>query len=151
MRAASADEERVSVVAARSDELVCPDFDDVLAALEVYSRRTGAPVTRLGGWEIEDATIGPPRALEERLAAVGGRLYSYAYAKDLRRAKERAAEVLGTTIRHAGDPLVGRNVAMLQNSTQALLLALAALKERGVRRLVVAAPCYYAPVRIAQT
>ncbi len=137
--------------AARTDEPVCPDFDVVLAALDAYARRTGRPVTRLGGWEIEDETIRPPSVLEERLAAVGGCLCSYAYAKELHRAKERAAEVLGATIRRADSPLAARDVAVLQNSTQALLLALAALKERGVRRLVVAAPCYYAPVRIAQT
>ncbi len=139
------------MIAVRSAEPICPDFNDVLGALESYSRRTGRPAVRLGGWEIEDEAIGPPDILVERLAPIRGNPHCYSYAKDLGRAKERAAQVLGRTIRFTDNPLAPRNVAVLQNSTQALLLALATLKERGVDRLVVAAPCYYAPVRIAQS
>lgn len=138
------------MVAVPSAESVCPDFGVVLAALEQYTRRTGRTAARLGGWEVADEAMAPPDSLAERLTAIGADLHAYTYARDLARAKELTAEVLGATIRLRGEPLTARDVAVLQNSSQGLLLALAALKERGARRLVVAAPCYYAAVRSTQ-
>lgn len=138
------------MVAVRSEEPICPDFGVVLAALEQYTHRTGRPAARLGGWEIADEAMAPPDSLAERLVSLSGDLRAYVYAGDLARAKGRAAEVLGATMTLGGERLTAREVAVLQNSSQGLLLALAALKERGARRLVVAAPCYYAAVRSAQ-
>jgi aspartate/methionine/tyrosine aminotransferase len=69
--------------------------------------------------------------------------------RDLRRPKERAAALFSARVRLAGEPVSPGQVAVVSNGTQALLLTLAALKERGARRLVIAAPCYYAAVRIA--
>jgi aspartate/methionine/tyrosine aminotransferase len=122
------------------------DLSRVMEALGVYRAATGEEPLMLGGWEAEDAAIRPPDALLDRLRTIAPQPLRYAYAKDLRRAKERAAEVFASSVRLDGEPVAPANVAVLQNSTQGLLLALAALKERGVQRVVIAAPCYFAAV-----
>lgn len=122
------------------------DFTSVTAALEEYQRRTGKRPLALGGWEVEDARIHPPAQLLRRLAGIRPRLLSYAYPHDFAIAKARAAETLGWNVSVGGEPLRAAQVAVLQNSTQGLLLALAALRARGVSRAIVAAPTYYAAV-----
>jgi DNA-binding transcriptional MocR family regulator len=127
------------------------DFSVVVEALREYARTTGQEAIALSGWDLDDSEIEPPRVLQERLSCVTGHLCAYAYPKDFRRAKERAAEILGHSLHLGGSPLRAEHVAVLPNATQGLLLALAALKEQGVKRVVVAAPCYFAAVRICET
>ncbi len=104
----------------------------------------------LGGWEVEDEAIGPPAALLERLSAIRARPRSYTYGKDFYRAKEQAAALFHDGVRFGGAPIAPEQVAVLPNSSQALLLALTALRERGVRRAVIAAPTYFATIHICQ-
>lgn len=122
------------------------DFSAVAAALEHYERRTGDHALALGGWEIEDAHIRPPAQLLRRLASIQHRPLGYAYPHGFAEAKARAAETLGWNITLGGERIHAAHVAVLQNSTQGLLLALAALRARGVARVVIAAPTYYAAV-----
>ena len=49
-----------------------------------------------------------------------------------------------------GTSLSPEHVAILPNSTQALLLTLAALKSQGVDRVVVAAPSYFAAAEVCR-
>jgi aspartate/methionine/tyrosine aminotransferase len=121
-----------------------------MEALGAYRAATGEEPLMLGGWEVEDAAIHPPEALLDRLRTIAPQPLRYAYAKDMRSAKERAAEVFAPSVRLDGEPVEPANVAVLQNSTQGLLLALAALKERGVERVVVAAPSYFAAVEVCR-
>lgn len=116
------------------------------AALETFRLETGRQPYMLGGWDVEDDAIGPPEALEDKLCAIPPRPREYAYARAFSRARERAAEVFCSSVRFADAPVGPENVNILHSSTQALMLALAALKERGVRRVVVAAPAYFAAI-----
>jgi aspartate/methionine/tyrosine aminotransferase len=126
------------------------DFGPVVAAMREYEAETGRAAVNVSGWEVEDKQIAPPPTLVRRLRALRPRLAGYAYARDFALAKQQAAEVFGATIRHGGAPVTPERVAILQNSTQGLLLALCALKERGVERVVVAAPCYYAVAEVCR-
>jgi histidinol-phosphate/aromatic aminotransferase/cobyric acid decarboxylase-like protein len=119
-------------------------FEEVIEALERYTNETGEPPLMLSGWEAEHPALTPPAALLRHLARRPLQLRRYTYAHDLCHPREVAAELLSDGLRFAGSPLSARHVSFQQNSTQALLLTLAALKERGVRRVTVAAPAYYA-------
>jgi histidinol-phosphate/aromatic aminotransferase/cobyric acid decarboxylase-like protein len=124
------------------------DFGRVTAAMQDYARRTGEPPLPLGGWEVADAAITPPPWLVKRLRATKAQPEGYAYLKDFRQAREKAAQIFGDDMRFGGMPLTADHVAVMQNSSQALLLALTAWREAGVRHVVVAAPCYYATLHI---
>jgi histidinol-phosphate/aromatic aminotransferase/cobyric acid decarboxylase-like protein len=123
---------------------VIPSFSDVMEALENYASEKGEPPLMLGGWEVEDRAIAPPASLLRRLGERSAHMRHYAYARDLRHACEVASDLLSGDLRFAGSPLTAQHVSIQQNSTQSLLLTLAALKERGVRRVIIAAPAYYA-------
>jgi histidinol-phosphate/aromatic aminotransferase/cobyric acid decarboxylase-like protein len=127
------------------------DFGPVIAALDGYAAATGEPPVFISGWEVEDPAIGPPASLLDRLCALSARPRRYAHAREFQRAKQRAADLftLGG-IQLAGAPPTPSSVAIAQNSTQGLLLALAALKARGVRRIVLAAPAYFAAADICR-
>ena len=126
-------------------------FAEVMEALRRYADETGAEPLMLGGWEAEHPAIAPPPGLLPRMSERAFDLRRYTYASDLRRAREEAAELLADALRFAGAPLTGRHVSIQQNSTQALLLSLAALKERGAQRVVIAAPAYYAAETICRS
>lgn len=119
-------------------------FEEVIEALERYANATGEPPLMLSGWEAEHPALTPPATLLRHLARRPLQLRRYTYAHDLCHPRETAAEVFGDGLRFAGAPLSARHVSIQQNSTQALLLTLAALKERGARRVIIAAPAYYA-------
>jgi len=129
---------------------IADDLSSVTEALRAYSLATGLEPLMLGGWEVEDEAISPPTLLLERLEAIEARPRSYTYGKDCYRAKEAAAHVFGHAVRLGSAPLSAENVTVLQNSSQGLLLALTALRECGVRRVVVAAPVYFAAVHICR-
>lgn len=122
------------------------DFSAVMAALANYTRETGREALKIGGWEVEDAHIGPPEPLISRLSAIPSRLHGDAYARDLSTVKQRAATLFARDTSLGGVPISPANIAVAQNSTQALLLMLAALKNGGVERAVVASPSYFAAV-----
>jgi aspartate/methionine/tyrosine aminotransferase len=123
----------------------------VMEALERYCDETGEPPLLLGGWEVEHPAITPPPALLRRLGTWPTHLRRYAYARDLQGVREQAVELLGDALQFAGSHLTAQHISIQQNSTQALLLTLAALKERGARRVVIAAPAYYAIESICQS
>jgi aspartate/methionine/tyrosine aminotransferase len=102
----------------------------------------------LGGWDVEDKAISPPALLLERLSAIKASPRRYTYGKDFYRAKEQATEVFQDGVILGGAPLAPENVAVLQNSSQGLLLALTSLRAQGVQRVVVAAPVYFAAIYI---
>lgn len=135
---------RRRTVAATDPADVMPTFREVMEALESHASEMGELPLMLGGWEVEDHTIVPPVSLLRRLGERSAQMRRYAYARDLSRTREIAADLLGDAMRFAGEPLTEQHVSIQQNSTQALLLALAALKERGARRVIIAAPAYYA-------
>jgi histidinol-phosphate/aromatic aminotransferase/cobyric acid decarboxylase-like protein len=136
---------RTTGVAERDQDIQdMPSFAEVMEALERYTDETGARPLMLGGWEVEHPAITPPPALLSRLGKRSTRLRRYAYSRDLRHAREQAADLLGSGLSFDSASLTTEHVSIQQNSTQALLLALAALKERGVRHVVIAAPAYYA-------
>lgn len=122
------------------------DFSAVMAALANYTRETGREALKIGGWEVADAHIGSPEPLISRLSTLPSRPHSYTYARDLSAVKLRAAALFARDISLGGAPITPANVAVAQNSTQALLLMLAALKAGGVERAVVASPMYFAAV-----
>jgi histidinol-phosphate/aromatic aminotransferase/cobyric acid decarboxylase-like protein len=124
------------------------DLSLVTEALRAYSQATGLDPLMLGGWDVEDEAISPPALLLERLERITARPRKYTYGKDFTRAKEAAARLFCDAVRLGGEPLGAENVAVLQNSSQGLLLALTALRGQGVRRVVVAAPVYFAAVHI---
>ncbi|HKD77924.1 MAG TPA: pyridoxal phosphate-dependent aminotransferase [Ktedonobacterales bacterium] len=124
------------------------DFGRVTTAVQDYACVTGESPLPLGGWEVADAAICPPLWLVKRLRASKAQPEGYAYLKDFRQARAKAAYVFGTDIRFGGVPLTEEHVAVMPNSSQALLLALTAWREAGVRHVVVAAPCYYATLHI---
>ena len=119
-------------------------FTAVLCALEEFTSTTGHASLALGGWEAEDPGILPPRSLVESLSQIPTRLSGYTYMRELGNAKRYAAELFAAGIRMEGQLLTPEHMAILPNSTQALLLTLAVLKDRGVRQVVVAAPGYFA-------
>src|SRR5215469_15361051 len=121
-------------------------FTAVLKALEEFSGSTGQASLALGGWEAEDPGILPPRSLVESLSQIPNRLSGYTYMRELGNAKLYAAGLFASSIRMDGNVPTPEHVAILPNSTQALLLTLAVLKDRGVRQVVVAAPSYFAVV-----
>jgi radical SAM protein with 4Fe4S-binding SPASM domain len=116
-------------------------FNAVLNALEEF---TGQASLALGGWEAEDPGILPPGSLIESLSQIPTRLSGYTYMRELSTAKRYAAELFASDIRMNGKLPTPEHIAILPNSTQALLLTLAVLKDRGVRNVVVAAPSYFA-------
>lgn len=122
------------------------DFSEVLAALEDYTRASGRQAMNISGWDVEDASIGPPATLATRLASISPRLGGYTYARDLHTVKRHAATLFAGDTSLGGEPPTAAHVAVVQNSTQALLLALAALKGRGIEHAVVASPAYFAAV-----
>src|SRR5579884_2848818 len=124
------------------------DFGRVTAAMQDYACATGESPLPLGGWEVADTAICPPLWLVKRLCAVKAQPEGYAYLKDFRLARAKAAQVFGGDVRFDGVPLAEEHVAMMPNSSQALLLALTAWREAGVRHVIVAAPCYYATLHI---
>jgi aspartate/methionine/tyrosine aminotransferase len=121
-------------------------FEEVAAALREFRARTGQEPLMLGGWEVEDPAIRPPTTLIEQLRAIRPQLTGYCFPRDFHRARERAAALFAPEMRLGERAPEPANVAILQNSTQGLLLALAALKEHGVARVVAAAPVYFAAV-----
>jgi aspartate/methionine/tyrosine aminotransferase len=127
-----------------------PDFSLVVDALERYARATGQAPLSIGGWESEDEVIGPPETLVAELEALPTRLHGYTYLRDLREPKERAATLFRAGVRLGGETLTAERVAILPNSTQALLLTLAALRDQGVERIVVAAPVYFSAVEVSR-
>ncbi len=133
-----------------SNTALARDLGTVTAALRAYTQATGLDPLMLGGWDVEDDAISPPAALLERLSAIQARPRQYTYSKDFYQAKEGAAHLFCAAVRLGGAPLSAANVAVLQNSSQGLLLALTALRGCGVRRVVVAAPVYFAAIAICQ-
>src|SRR5215467_5935361 len=119
-------------------------FTTILSALDEYTGTTGKAPLALGGWEAEDPGILPPRSLVESLSQIPTRLSGYTYMRELANAKQYAAELFASGIRMDGQLPTLKHIAILPNSTQALLLTLAVLKDRGVRQVVVAAPSYFA-------
>lgn len=128
-----------------------PSFEEVMAALEEHTIRTGEGPLMLGGWAVEDPAIAPPPTLLRRLRARSVQVRHYASARELDRARGEAAELMADSLRFTGSPITARHVSLQRNSTQALLLALAALKERGARRVIIAAPAYYAVETICRS
>lgn len=126
------------------------DFTPVMEALREYAARTGEAPLLLGGWEADDPAIAPPATLAHTLAAITAQPRPYTYSKDFWAARERAADLWRTAVRYPDGDLAPEQVAVLPNSSQGLFLALTALRERGARRAVVAAPCYYAAVAICR-
>jgi histidinol-phosphate/aromatic aminotransferase/cobyric acid decarboxylase-like protein len=119
-------------------------FTTVLGALEEFTGSTGQASLALGGWETEDPGILPPGSLVESLSQISTRLSGYTYIRELGKAKQYAAALFASGIRMDGQLPTPEHIAILPNSTQALLLTLAVLKGRGVRQVVVAAPGYFA-------
>ena len=121
-------------------------FADLMAALDGYRSDTGLLPTMLGGWDADDPAIRPPAALEARLCSIAERPRHYTYTRDFLHARERAAEIVKRSMSFDGCPPRPENVSILHNSTQGLTLALAALKEQGIQRVVVATPVYFAAI-----
>jgi histidinol-phosphate/aromatic aminotransferase/cobyric acid decarboxylase-like protein len=128
----------------REGRLAVADFTPVTRALAEFTARTGQPPIALSGWESDDPAIAPPAELVARLAAIPPRPRRYTYSRDFAVARELAAACIGDGLRFGGAPATAAQVALAPGSSQALLLALLALRARGVRRAVVAAPCYHA-------
>ncbi len=131
-------------------DCIADDLSAVTDALRAHSQATGRDPLMLGGWDVEDEAISPPAFLLERLAAIKARPRNYTYGKDFYRAKAEAASVFRDAVCLDGLSLQAANVAVLQNSSQGLLLALTALRAQGVRRVVVAAPVYFAAIHICR-
>src|SRR5215831_7853659 len=125
-------------------------FTTILSALDEYTGTTGKAPLALGGWEAEDPGILPPRSLVESLSQIPTRLSGYTYMRELANAKQYAAELFASGIRMDGQLPTLKHIAILPNSTQALLLTLAVLKDRGVKQVVVAAPGYFAAVEASR-
>jgi aspartate/methionine/tyrosine aminotransferase len=127
-----------------------PDFSLVVEALERHTRATGQEPLSIGGWETEDEAIGPPEALVAALEALPARMRGYTYLRDLHEPKEHAAALFRTGIRLGGASLTERHVTVLPNSTQALLVTLAVLRDQGVKRIVVATPVYFSAIEVCR-
>jgi aspartate/methionine/tyrosine aminotransferase len=135
---------------ARNADTCAPNFSLVVEALERHTRATGQAPFSLSGWEAEDEEIRPPEPLITALEAVSTGIYGYTYLRDLREPKERAASLFHSGVRLGGKSLTAECVAILPNSTQALLLTLAALRDQGIERIVVAAPVYFSVVEVCR-
>ncbi|MGO8950788.1 MAG: aminotransferase class I/II-fold pyridoxal phosphate-dependent enzyme [Ktedonobacterales bacterium] len=120
------------------------DFTLVVRALDEYTSVSGRPTLALGGWESEDPAIVPPHSLVESLSLISARLHSYTYIRELHAARSSAAGVFANLVRMDGELPTPEHIAILPNSTQALLLTLAALKMQGIEHVVIAAPSYFA-------
>jgi aspartate/methionine/tyrosine aminotransferase len=127
-----------------------PDFSLVVEALERHTRATGQAPLSIGGWESEDEAIGPPATLVAALGAIPLRPHGYTYLRDLREPKEHAAVLFRAGARLGGEALTAERVAILPNSTQALLLTFAALRHQGVEHVVIAAPVYFSAVEVCR-
>jgi aspartate/methionine/tyrosine aminotransferase len=130
--------------AVHTEHFRAADFSSVVDAVNEYAGATGRSALSLGGWEADDPAILPPERLVENLSRIPARLTGYTYIRDLHAAKRYAAEVFAHGIRLDGQPVTPEHAAVLPNSTQALLLILAALKDQGIAHVVVAAPGYFA-------
>ena len=144
------DEHDKASAAACIGDAYAPDFSLVVDALERHTRATGQAPLSIGGWEAEDVEIGPPKPLIAALEAIPTRLRGYTYLRDLREPKERAAALFRAGLRLGGAALTAHHVAILPNSTQALLLTLAALRDQGVEQIVIAAPVYFSAVEVCR-
>lgn len=133
-----------------SDSPATRNFTTVVEALSLYTSATGLAPLSLGGWEAEDETIGPPPSLVTALEAIPARLHGYTYMRELHRAKSQAAQVFQDSLQIAGERLTERHVAVIENSTQALLLTFAALRDEGIEQVVVATPGYFAAVEVCR-
>src|SRR5262249_533532 len=125
-------------------------FSLVVEALERHGRLTGQEPLSISGWETEDEEIGPPDMLVATLAAIPTPLHGATYLRDLGGPKERAAVLFRADVSLGGEPLTAHHVAVLPNSTQALLLTLAALRDQGVEHIVVATPVYFSAVEVCR-
>lgn len=128
----------------RSEAVDAASFTAVVGALNEYTSASGRMSLALGGWEAEDPAIFPPDCLVESLSEISARLSVYTYMRELVAAKQCAADVFAYRMRMQGQLLTPEHIAILPNSTQALLLILAALKDQGMTHVVVAAPTYFA-------
>jgi aspartate/methionine/tyrosine aminotransferase len=126
------------------------DFSRVVEAAGDYARRTGDAPLWLSGWEVEDSAIAPPAGLARRLAAIHHQPRHYTYSRDFHTARERATDLFSQGMRLAGERFTPAHVAILPNSSQGLLLALTALREQGIARIVIAAPVYYSSVTVCR-
>jgi aspartate/methionine/tyrosine aminotransferase len=115
-----------------------------MEALERHANETGEPPLMLSGWDADHPALTPPAALLLHLAKRSLQLRRYTYARNLCHPREVAADLLGDGLRFAGSRLSPCHVSIQQNSTQALLLTMAALKERGAQRVIIVAPAYFA-------
>jgi histidinol-phosphate/aromatic aminotransferase/cobyric acid decarboxylase-like protein len=122
------------------------DFSLVVSAFHAFEAETGRCGLPLSGWEIVASGITPPKGLVRRLGAIRVQPHGYTYSRDFHEARSRAAACLNHGMRIAGAPIAADQIAILQNSSTGLLLALTALREQGIRRIVIAAPVYFAAV-----
>ncbi len=122
------------------------DFTRVVDALHAFAERTGRLPVLLGGWEVEDAAITPPIALTRRLAAIAPQSRRYSYSREFQIARQQAADLFGQRIRLGTASITPEQIAILPNSSQGLFLALTALREKGIRRAVVANPMYFGAI-----
>src|SRR5262249_3993991 len=104
----------------------------------------------ISGWETEDEEIGPPDMLVAALSAIPTQLRGSIYLRDLGEPKERAAALFRADVPLGGEPLTAHHVAVLPNSTHALLLTLAALRDQGVEYVVVATAVYFSAVEVCR-
>jgi aspartate/methionine/tyrosine aminotransferase len=140
----------VPVTSGCMDSAEFSDFTAILCALEEFTGTTGKAPLALGGWEADDPEVLPPASLVESLSDIPARLSGYTYMRELGDAKRYAAELFAYGIRMDGQLPSPEHIAILPNSTQALLLTLAVLKDQGVRHVVVAAPSYFAAVEASR-
>jgi aspartate/methionine/tyrosine aminotransferase len=144
------DEYDTAHAAARNAHGCAPDFSVVVEALKRHARETGQTPLSISGWEAEDEGIGPPEPLIASLEAVSTGIYGHTYLRELREPKARAAALFHHGLRLGGATLTAECVAILPNSTQALLLTLAALRDQDIERVVVAAPVYFSAVEVCR-
>jgi aspartate/methionine/tyrosine aminotransferase len=135
---------------ATNADFCAPDFSLVVEALQRHTHATGQEPLSIGGWEAEDEAIGPPNSLVASLEVLPARLRTYTYLGELRRPKKQAAALFRPSVRLGCESLTENHVAVLPNSTQALLLALVTLREQGVQEVVVAAPVYFSAVEVCR-
>jgi aspartate/methionine/tyrosine aminotransferase len=135
---------------ATSADCRAQDFSLVVEALRQHTHATGRKPLTIGGWEAEDEAIGPPSSLVASLEGLPMRLRRYTYLGDLRRPKKQAAALFRPSMRLGGDALTESHIAILPNSTQALLLTLLTLRDQGVQHVVVAAPVYFSAVEVCR-
>lgn len=115
----------------------------VMDALTAYTQRTGKRPYMLGGWDVEHPAVTPPPTLLHTIQRLRMRPRDYTYSRDFHEARSHAAAIFGQDMRLGGEQLTQSNIGILPNSSQGLFLALTAWREQGVRRIVIAAPCYH--------